>query len=64
MVDRLYDPACGELARYFLSEEAHTEEQVRDLAGDIQEAIEDWFLFHPEMLHVVAEDGTEVRNAS
>jgi hypothetical protein len=39
-----YDPKCEELARYFLMGEAdRTEELVRELAGVIQRAIEDWW---------------------
>ena len=41
-----YDPECETLARYFLHDIAGdvTELQVHELAGVIQEAIEDWFV--------------------
>ena len=39
----IYDPKCEELARYFLSDEVGvTEEQITELAGVIQNAIEEW----------------------
>lgn len=37
----LYDPLCGDLARAFLGANA-AEENVQELAGVIQVAIEDW----------------------
>jgi hypothetical protein len=38
-----YDEKCEEMARYFLDDYApFTEEQVKELAGDIQAAIEDF----------------------
>jgi hypothetical protein len=37
-----YDPKCEELARSFLGEKAD-EADVRALAQEIQNAIEDWF---------------------
>ncbi len=40
MAKRGFDPKCAELARYFLPNEA-TEDEVRDLAQAIQDAVED-----------------------
>ncbi|HZF24044.1 MAG TPA: hypothetical protein VE030_11340 [Burkholderiales bacterium] len=39
---REYDPQCEALARYFLGQPARDEALVVELAGVIQEAIEDW----------------------
>jgi len=41
MADILYDPECGSLARYFLDDTAD-KAKVQELAGVIQQAIEDW----------------------
>ena len=43
-----YDPKCEELARFFLDAEsgAKQEGRVRQLAGVIQKAIEDWMEEH------------------
>ena len=39
-----YDPKCEELARYFLANEPEiTREDISELAGVIQRAIEDWW---------------------
>jgi hypothetical protein len=38
-----YDPACGELARQFLSERPDaSEDDIKELAQWIQDAIETW----------------------
>lgn len=44
MTVKTYDPKCYELAVHFLQDEQQldTEENRRDLAIAIQEAIEDW----------------------
>jgi hypothetical protein len=39
----LYDSKCEELARYFLSDFPHQDEDAQNLAGDIQQTVEDWF---------------------
>ena len=41
MKTKTYDPACAELARHFLEDEA-SESDVSELAGEIQQAVEDW----------------------
>ena len=38
-----YDPACGDLARYFLGDNV-SEQSLASLAETIQKAIEDWFV--------------------
>jgi len=39
----MFDLQCAELARYFLTDEEHTEEEVSSLAQEIQDSIERWF---------------------
>src|SRR5207248_2932770 len=39
----MFDLQCAELARYFLTDEEHTEEEVYSLAQEIQDSIERWF---------------------
>lgn len=41
MAKTLYDPRCADLARYFL-DPLTDDALVEELAGVIQEAIEDW----------------------
>jgi hypothetical protein len=42
-MELVYDPKCAELARYFLEENGEVEEdEVQELAGRIQEVIEDY----------------------
>lgn len=36
----LYDEQCAVLARYFLQGNTHTDQDVADLAGEIQETVE------------------------
>jgi hypothetical protein len=39
-----YDPKCEELARHFLADAPeHTDAEALELAGAIQQAIEDWW---------------------
>lgn len=40
-----YDERCEDLAKHFLADDSPTEEQVRDLAQTIQDAVEGWFKF-------------------
>lgn len=52
---RLFDPQCFDLARYFLAGEPHDESHVTDLAAVIQDAVEDWLSLLPktgEVVHV------------
>jgi hypothetical protein len=44
MSNALYDPKCGELARYFLSQDGRelVEAEVHELASLIQDAVEDY----------------------
>jgi hypothetical protein len=44
MAKILYDPRCETLARVFLDDQGtpYSEDHVRQLAGVIQRAIEDW----------------------
>lgn len=42
-----YDPKCEELARHFADGEDLSEDQIKDLADSIQEAVEAWFLLCP-----------------
>ena len=44
MAEILYDPECGHLATLFLAEwpSLNTPENIRHLAQEIQQAIEDW----------------------
>jgi len=37
-----YDPACAELAQFFLRDEPDLREQTHELAAHIQQAIEEW----------------------
>lgn len=41
-----YDDRCEDLARYFLPSSGWTEEEVKDLAQDIQDAVESWIDAH------------------
>lgn len=42
--ERLYDPACEDLAEHFLAGDAlDTPESRKSLAINIQDAVEDWF---------------------
>lgn len=44
MSDYSYDPACGELANYFLADESkRLASRSDELAQHIQDAIEAWF---------------------
>jgi hypothetical protein len=45
-METLYDPKCTELARYFLEDQSENEDKaaVNELAGLIQEVIEDFML--------------------
>lgn len=38
----LYDEQCAVLARHFLQDSQHVEQDVADLAGEIQEAVENY----------------------
>jgi hypothetical protein len=44
----LYDSKCEELARYFLADHPYQDEDAQNLAGDIQQAVEDWFTVFQE----------------
>ena len=39
-----YDPACKDLAEHFLFPGAPSEEEIKDLAQCIQDAVELWFV--------------------
>jgi hypothetical protein len=47
---KLVDPESWELAEYFLTDYTHTQQHVEDLAGAIQQAVEDYFLMHDKEL--------------
>jgi hypothetical protein len=44
MAKNLYDPRCEHLARVFLDDQGidYNQDDVAELAGEIQRAIEDW----------------------
>lgn len=47
--EHLVDPKSWELAVHFLCGEAPTDSDIASLAGDIQQAVEDWFSHRERM---------------
>lgn len=43
MPQKLYDPKCDDLAHHFGDPEKLTEDEHKDLAWTIQQAIDQWF---------------------